>query len=161
MTPSSRRFLVTVPIGVSQSRISSEVAKRINRQIRSQFSIQVEDDSEINVGASISASLAIVRKQHSAFSPIMNTINFETQEAYQRQRQTQFIERSSSSTTIELDKRAIQSSKVRRPVNASSFNIWPLQLNIPQLCDGQNNANPMIKVKTQPFLYLVFIKQFP
>lgn len=143
---SERRFLITVPVGVSQGRVSSEVANQINKQIRSQFSIRVEDDSELVVRSTMMASLALVRKEHAAFSPIMNTINVEGHEEYSRSRHEQFVEKDALATTIELDRKSITSSKVRKPVNQNSFNIWPLQLNIPQLCDGTNNQSQMIKV---------------
>ena len=63
LTPSHRRYLVTVPIGVSQGRISSEIAEKINSQIRSQFSITVEDDTEVVV-SDVMPSLTLVKKEH-------------------------------------------------------------------------------------------------
>ena len=149
MSASERRFLVNIPIGVSQGRVSSEVANRINHQIRQQFSIQVEDDSEVVVRSTMVASLALVRKEHAIFSPIMNTINVDGGdiESYTRQRHTQFVEKDNLSTTIELDRKSIMSSKVRRMINQATFNAWPIQLNIPQLCDGTTNQSQMIKVK--------------
>ena len=54
---------MTVPIGVSQGRISSEIAEKINSQIRSQFSITVEDDTEVVV-SDVMPSLTLVKKEH-------------------------------------------------------------------------------------------------
>jgi predicted PilT family ATPase len=141
LEPSNRRFLVTVPIGVSQGRISAEIGSRINSQIRSQFSIMVQDDNEIIVESSMTVSLSLVRKDHCKLSPIINSINYSERVKYLEDRKNQDL--NVGTTTIELDRISITNSKSRKAIARSSFNIWPLQLNIPQLCDANNQSQMM------------------
>ena len=153
---------------------------KINSQIRSQFSITVEDDTEVVVSDAM-PSLTLVKKEHanlrlvlfkikyietyqnkmetvwkgqlpsitkanqSYFSPIMNSLNFSQFENYHLQRLNQAAN-IDSNAVIEVDRRSILSSRMRRQVDPNSYNIWPLQLNIPQLAEGPGNPSIMRQV---------------
>ena len=75
----------------------------------------------------------------------MNSLNFSQFENYHLQRLNQAAN-IDSNAVIEVDRRSILSSRMRRQVDPNSYNIWPLQLNIPQLAEGPGNPSIMRQV---------------
>ena len=75
----------------------------------------------------------------------MNSLDFTQIENYHHQRLNQ-LANADSNAVIEVDRRSILSSRVRRQIDPNSYNIWPLQLNVPQLFEVPGNTSQMRRV---------------
>ena len=131
----SRRFVVSLSHCVEQTTIAREICREIEQKIRSQFTVDVLDESEIDVHAT-QPNLSLTKRDQLYFSPILNSIPPDHLETYTQQRH-RFRSQSPTSFTVELSHVSMVPSRSRKQSD-NPHAVWPLSLNVPQLPDGPN-----------------------
>ena len=133
----SRRFVVSMSHCVKQTIVVTEIAREIEHRIRSQFTVDVLDESEIDIHTT-QPNLSLTKSDQLYYSSIINSIPDAHLAAYTEQRQN-YRAQEPKSFNVELSNLSIVPSRTRRKSD-SPHAVWPLSLNIPQLSEGNTQG---------------------
>ena len=130
-----RRYVISLAHYASHTLMANQIAREIKLKIRSQFTMNVYDEAEIDVPNTTSPNLTLSKQNQLYFSPIINSIP-------EGQSQQNYLDRRHALRThgpqifnVELSRLSIVASRSRRPIDPHRFVTWPLSLNIPQLSE--------------------------
>lgn len=130
-----RRYVISLAHYASHTQMANQIAREIKLKIRSQFTMNVYDEAEIDVPNTTSPNLTLSKQNQLYFSPIINSIP-------EGQSQQNYLDRRHALRThgpqifnVELSRLSIVASRSRRAIDPHRFVTWPLSLNIPQLSE--------------------------
>lgn len=131
----SRRFVVSVSHCIKQTTVAREITREIEQKIRSQFTVDVFDETEIDVHTT-QPNLSLTKRDQLFYSPILNSIPSSQLDSYTRQREL-YRGQPLQSYNVELSHLSMVPSRGRKRTD-SPHAVWPLSLNVPQLSNGHN-----------------------